>query len=311
MTALILLSKPIMKLLVVILTALCLAIPTEACAWIMGTSKDGQRVRTSPRHLVIKFRESAQTDLRIEGTRMETRLRNAPEFAQRNDYAVALMYLGRSSDAVELLEKLETERPATYEIAANLGTAYELSGNNQRALHWIKEGITRNEDSHFGTEWLHVKILEAKLRQEKDSDYFKNHSVLNLDLSSIKAVNRHDTITMDGEAWPIEEITRAIDYQLIERLKFVKGKDPSVGSLLFDYAALEAASQTLESASALLKMAMEYGYPSERITPLLAKYAWTIRFGFIREYSLIGGISLLLIAFLFLRWKQSRAQRAS
>jgi hypothetical protein len=41
---------------------------------------------------------------------------------------------------------------------------------------------------------------------------------------------------MDREPLFVEEITRAIDYQLVERLKFVKGKDPSVASLLFDYA---------------------------------------------------------------------------
>ena len=81
----------------------------------------------------------------------------------------------------------------------------------------------------------------------------------------------------------MEGITTALDYQLVERLKFVKGKDPSVASLLFDYAALEAALNTLESAKSLLEMAAEYGYPSDRITPLLARYTWTIRWGLVRQ----------------------------
>jgi hypothetical protein len=64
---------------------------------------------------------------------------------------------------------------------------------------------------------------------------------------------------------------------LIERLKFVKGKDPAVASLLFDYAAIEAGTSTLESAVALLQMAAEYGYPAARIQPLIASYSRTIR----------------------------------
>jgi len=49
----------------------------------------------------------------------------------------------------------------------DLGTAYELAGKNEPALRWIREGLRRNPNSHKGTEWLHVKILEAKIEQEK------------------------------------------------------------------------------------------------------------------------------------------------
>jgi hypothetical protein len=139
-----------MKLLLTFALAFALAIPTDACSWIMGTRKDGTRVRASPHvpagQFKMRLRESAETDLRVEGERMEKELRNATSLAERNDYAVALMYLGRSSEAVELLKKLEAEAPGKYEIAANLGTAYELCGNNLEALHWIKEGIHRNEE---------------------------------------------------------------------------------------------------------------------------------------------------------------------
>jgi hypothetical protein len=55
-------------------------------------------------------------------------------------------------------------------VAANLGTALELLGNKEEALHWIREGIRRNPQSHEGTEWLHAKILEAKIAAQKDAD---------------------------------------------------------------------------------------------------------------------------------------------
>ena len=154
-----------MKLFLTFAIALVLAIPADACAWIMGTRKDGKRVKAhiTAGRLKLRLRESAQTDLRVEGERMEKQLRDATSLAERNDYAVALMYLGRSSEAVELLKKLETENPGKYEIAANLGTAYELAGNNLEAHRWIKEGIQRNEESHFGTEWLHVENSRSQI----------------------------------------------------------------------------------------------------------------------------------------------------
>jgi hypothetical protein len=304
-----------MKVLLSFAIAFAIAVPANACAWIMGTRKDGTRVSTS-RHMPsgrfkMRLMESAQTDLRVEGERMEKDLRAATSLAERNDYAVALMYLGRGSEAVELLKKLEAETPGKYETAANLGTAYELAGNNLEALRWIKEGIHRNEESHFGTEWLHFKILEAKLRQEKDPEYFKRNSVLNLDLSTIKNIDGHQSITLGGEPWFLEEITMAIDYQLVERLKFVKGKNPSVASLLFDYAALEAALNTLESAKALLVMAEEYGYPSDRIAPLLASYTRTIRWGGVREKAVMAPILLFLIALPWVWWRLRVSPKAS
>src|SRR5438128_4656242 len=99
-----------MKVLLSFAIAFAIAVPANACAWSMGTRRDGTRVSTS-RHMPsgrfkMRLMESAQTDLRVEGERMEKDLRAATSLAERNDYAVALMYLGRGSEAVELLKKL-------------------------------------------------------------------------------------------------------------------------------------------------------------------------------------------------------------
>lgn len=42
---------------------------------------------------------------------MEAELRGSTNFNDRSDYSVALMYLGRSQEAVQLLETLENEKP--------------------------------------------------------------------------------------------------------------------------------------------------------------------------------------------------------
>ncbi|MDB6028377.1 MAG: tetratricopeptide repeat domain protein, partial [Verrucomicrobiales bacterium] len=204
-----------------------------------------------------------------DGAKMEAELRGATEFDKRNDYSVALMYLGRSQEAVTLLEGLEKEKPGQYTIAANLGTAYELSGNNAQALHWISEGIRRDATSHEGTEWLHVKILEAKIAQEKDADYFKKHSVLNL---SPETIEKQSDMKIGDQSVTLLQLRDALFFQLKERLQFVKQPDPAVASLFFDFAAVAAATNTLESATILLEMALKFGYPPDRVQPLLEVY---------------------------------------
>jgi tetratricopeptide (TPR) repeat protein len=108
----------------------------------------------------------------------------AATFENRADYASIGIYLGEVPQAIEQLEALEKEKPGESIIASNLGTAYELNGNVEKALEWIKEGIHRNPTDHKGTEWLHVKILEAKLALAHDGNWLKTHSVLELDFGA-------------------------------------------------------------------------------------------------------------------------------
>src|SRR5688572_26564188 len=265
---------------VALLLAFLLALPVSACLWIKGTTKEGTSTKTSrisPAHIINhELKTSIATDLREDGRKMEESLRGSTSFDDRNDYAVALMYLGRADEAVAILKTLESEKPGDYSIAANLGTAYELSGQNEEARKWIQEGIRRNPDSHFGTEWLHVAILDAKIQLQSDPNYFDHHSVLNIDYRALETGAK--VIQLGTEEHRLHDLTDALRYQLIERLKFVKGKDPAVASLLFDYAAIEAGTATLESAISLLQLAGEYGYPAGRIDPLIASYTRTIRF---------------------------------
>jgi tetratricopeptide (TPR) repeat protein len=207
------------------------------------------------------------------------------------------MYLGRSKEAVELLQALEKVQPGKYFIAANLGTAYELTGNYEEAARWIAEGIRRNPKSHEGTEWLHLKVLEAKMAQQKDPDYFKKHSVLNLMPQEIT----EDTLLGEEKLHPAE-MEEAIQHQLTERMQFVKPPDPAVASLLFDYAAIEAATRTLESAKEILRMAVDYGYPPEKVEPLMKLYDRRIIWRKVQQYGFytlaaFGGIGLLIFLY--------------
>lgn len=278
---------------------LLLAIQAQCCANYSGagTSYNGAWVRGASPYRVMELKRALNRNLPVDGIKMEADLRSATNFNDRSDYSIALMYLGRSQEAVDLLQKLEKEEPGHYFIAANLGTAFELTGNNEEALHWIAEGIHRNPKSHEGTEWLHLRILEAKLAQQKDPDYFKSHSVLDLDPQDI-----NEDTPIGKDQLPPAEIAAAIQHQLTERLQFVKPPDPAVASLLFDYAAIEAGTRTLESAKQILQMAESFGYPPEKVEPLVKLYDQRITWRKTKQYSFysflgVAGVGLLYVLY--------------
>lgn len=191
---------------------------------------------------------------------IERRLATDPYVDSRNDLAVSLIHLGRVREAVALLEDLEDKRPGFYFTAANLGTAYELSGENEKALKWIKECVKRNKDSHYGTEWLHVKILEAKLGLESDPDWLKKSSVLGADFVGEGDPRQSKGLARDylGRQKTLAEIEAALVYQLHERLEFVKPPDPFVADLLFDLSSVLALTRTPEHANAIHELSLSY-----------------------------------------------------
>lgn len=163
---------------------------------------------------------------------------------ETTDYAAALVFMRRAEAAIPVLVALEHDHPGRYATAANLGTAYELTGDLPNALKWISEGIARDASSHEGTEWLHVAILEAKLRLQQDASWLAARSVL-------------DTVP----ARPAEETVHAIEHQLSERLRFVTPADPVVCDLFYQ-AALRVTGlgpEAAERRAELLKESLRFG----------------------------------------------------
>jgi hypothetical protein len=165
-----------------------------------------------------------------------------PSFEDRTDYAVALMCVGRAPEAVKILVALEVERPGVYTTAANLGTAYELTGNLEAALKWISTGIERNPASHQGSEWLHVAILRTKLNLRRDAAWLETHSVLDL-------ADRREPA----------EIVQAIDYQLGERTQFVAPEDAVVCDLYYQAALNVQGEKAAERRVKYLQESLRYG----------------------------------------------------
>lgn len=312
-----------------LVVALLLAASTaHACTNIRGVTLEGDyRMASGESHVdLLRKRMVAQPSSKLatlaggqkDHYELEVDFVAHPEAAELD--AVRDILNGEYAAAIEKLEALESAHPGNYSTAANLGTAYELAGDNKNALHWITEGMKRNENSHYGTEWLHKKILEAKVAMENDPSYLNNNHILSF--SEDRNPNKPYAYEYDGRVFHYEELLKALHYQLGERMLFVKPDDAVVADLLYSFAVLEATTRVLEPAVELLPLAKEYGYhDTAELDARLARYqqiidsTWKVTPGDIlaRTIGLVFFSLLLLAVALISRQivKRVRARRDS
>jgi hypothetical protein len=130
--------------------------------------------------------------------------------------AVSLLQQGRAAEAEEHLLQIETAHPGLYETAANLGMACELAGKLEEAMIWIARGIERSGNGWRGIDWLHAAIVRTKLKLRADANWLTEHTVL----EGVAERSR-------------DEILRAIEPQLEQRVKYVKPSDAILCDLFF------------------------------------------------------------------------------
>ena len=211
-----------------------------------------------------KFHKKLDQTWKDDEEKLLRRFNKTKRFQDHSDYAVALMHNGQPEVALQIFEELIAQHPEEYRIASNLGTAYELNGDHLQALKWIRRAVDLHPDSHQGTEWLHIRILEAKIEMETDPNWLQRNSISGVDFGSGKK-----------PAWPSElegdkvmqrKLLDALRYQLKERVQFVHPKDPVVAQLLFDLSNLVALQFNLFDAGQIMELALMYGNESDSAT---------------------------------------------
>ncbi|MDJ1500199.1 hypothetical protein [Xanthocytophaga agilis] len=186
--------------------------------------------------------------------KLDSLWKNTHDIKAYSDYGVILMYLGRYKEAKNVFSTIEKIQPNLYATAANLGTAYELLGKNDSAYYWIQRGITLNPESHEGSEWLHLKILEVKL---KGLSYLTSRFMLGTDLGN-------DSIPKSSiPKQKLLDLRYHISYQLQERMMFVKAPEPIVAFLLFQLGSMKAITDDVTEALYSYNAAYRYGFRSE------------------------------------------------
>jgi tetratricopeptide (TPR) repeat protein len=168
-----------------------------------------------------------------------------------SDKGLILIILGKYREAINLYQNIEKLEPGRYSTASNMGTAYELSGDNIKALQWIRRAVQINPDSHYGSEWIHINILKAKLKgnQYITSAFLTGHDFGNGEIPVSK---------LSGEELFV--LRKQLYYQLNERISFVEPKDKIVALLLFDLANISYLMGEKEDALETYAMAKDYGF---------------------------------------------------
>ena len=206
--------------------------------------------RTSPEHRRLRERwEKDQASL-------QQKFEISGDFRHESDFAVALLHNGSTADALAVFQRLAAAHPKEYALASNLGTSYELSGEDGKALQWVRKAMELHPGSHEGTEWLHVRILEAKIAGLHHGDGLADHSIAGVDFGN----NRAPSWPEEFENSPEEQkrIVDALRYQLKERVQFVPPRDPVVAQMLFDLSNAVALQRTLGDGMAVAAIAMNY-----------------------------------------------------
>lgn len=251
-------------------SALAFACPGSAC---VNTFEDD----------IQSFQASGDTESVARSiAKLEKAHADKPTLANSNDLGVARLLTGKLDDAISLFRETDKMFPGNARVAANLGTALELKGNDDEALTWIREGIKRDANEHKGSEWLHARILEAKLALAKDPGWLESHRVVELDFGKGEVPTAPEILPIEqGRIKGAEQLIEQIDYQLDERTRFVKPPDPIVGDLFASAADLAIAGavsplddrKSIFPADEYYEQALRYGAPhADLIRKRLAKY---------------------------------------
>lgn len=234
------------------------------------------------------------------------------------DYSAALLYNTHPKHAIEVLLELNSRFPNTYQIATNLGTAYELTGDNVEALRWIEQGIALNPHSHSESEWVHVKILRAKIAAGDDPEWFTHHSVLGLPFREHGLfVNiLHFPHNNHGERATLKEMIDHVHRQLHERMALSSDNDPVVANMLFDLGHLLVLENAHEHGQDILKISQQYGDSKARQARIVLQWhelVGNLPQGLLTLY-MMGGFLLIWLGYIFvykaMRWWRNRAHRS-
>lgn len=181
-----------------------------------------------------------------------------------SDKGLILIIQGKYQEAIGLYKRIEKLEPNRYSTASNIGTAYELIGNNSEALKWIEKAVEINPNSHYGSEWIHVNILKAKIKGDK---YITSNFLIGKDFG-----NKKNPLS-DLSKEQLYVLRKQIYYQLNERVSFVKPKDKIVAQLLFDLGNVSYLLGDKEDAVEDYKIAKEYGFDQPILKERLTLYS--------------------------------------
>jgi len=168
-----------------------------------------------------------------------------------SDIGLIYIYQGKLKDAIEVYKQIESIKPNQYSTSSNLGTAYELNGENKKALEWIEKSVSIHPKAHANSEWIHVNILKYKVLPNAE---LTSHVLINTDFGTEPQPNSSLSENQ------LDQLSKAIDYQLRERMTFIKQKNKIIARLLFDLGNIYLLKESFSMAKKVYTLAYNYGF---------------------------------------------------
>lgn len=209
-----------------------------------------------PRKNIHYFKDSIRVNMKLESWRENEIMKKALEkFSLKyqtdksldtsRDYGFLLLLTGDYTKAVQVFLDIEKRGLGNEMTAANLGTAYEMMGQHKNALYWVKTSFKRNSTYHNqGTEWLHVKILEAKIQLEKNPNWLDNNTIIGIPTETLVKKYKSGEPPMHrglqvtdfmGNTHDYKSVVRALTYQIKEYTFYAKPPNAVLADLLHSY----------------------------------------------------------------------------
>ncbi|SFN01765.1 Tetratricopeptide repeat-containing protein [Chryseobacterium oleae] len=229
------------------------SIPVLAC--LNGETKklkDGTEIYTDFKGFVPRghsFNNPEGLEKTLGG--LEKEYERTKDLDYLSDKGYILIILKKYKEAIELYKRIESIAPGRYSTASNMGTAYELIGNNVEALKWIEKSIKINPGSHSSSEWIHANILKAKI---KGSENYTSESLIHTDFGNRK----HPETDLTKEE--LYRLRKSLFYQLNERISFVEPKDKIIAQLFFDLGNVAFLMKFKDEAYMDYEKAKDYGF---------------------------------------------------
>lgn len=223
------------------------------------------------------------------------------EFKLLSDYAWYELRVGNKQRALLLLEQLYTLHPNEYNIVINLGTAYEVNGNNAKALELVRKAVDLNGSAHHKSEWIHIKILEQKL--SIPADYKK---IINLGITDFAKWIINDQYVFPQAP---DSLKVQLAFQLHQRISFTNPPDSIVAQLVLDFADIVAKHDGSVSAIPFYDYAAKYADRSSNETiaerkKILSATKTEIE-GTFRRAAIVWAIPLIALVIIFIAWLRS------
>jgi tetratricopeptide (TPR) repeat protein len=175
----------------------------------------------------------------------------SPDVHYYNELGVVRIFEGKRKEAKQLLMQGLKLDSMNYGLNSNLAVVMELEGDLDSAQLLLQKAVGINKQAHFGSEWIHLKILEATMKTLDDKNWIYKHNVIDF-----KALD--DSLPFKKRRYGAIRTIMEIEFQLKERLVFVKPVNVIVANLLLYLADLYSSEADFRYANETYLLAKEY-----------------------------------------------------